>query len=61
MSAIRYIARVSCVLSLFAMLAGCIVAPGPGGYREGYYDHAHHRWWHNHAWVDCGDHDPHCH
>jgi hypothetical protein len=59
MSAIRYIARVSCVISLFAMLAGCIVAPG--GYREGYYDHSHHRWWHNHGWVDCGGGDPHCH
>jgi hypothetical protein len=60
MSAIRYIARVSCVIGLFAMLAGCIVAQ-PGGYREGYYDHAHHRWWHNHGWVDCGGGDPHCH
>ncbi|MFZ0551730.1 MAG: hypothetical protein WAU49_12270 [Steroidobacteraceae bacterium] len=60
MSAIRYIARGSCLISLIFMLAGCIVAPGPG-HHEGYYDHAHHRWWHNHGWQDCGPNDPHCH
>ncbi|HEX4267102.1 MAG TPA: hypothetical protein VHY36_04390 [Steroidobacteraceae bacterium] len=60
MSVIRYIARISCVISLFALLAGCVVAPGPG-YHEGYYDHSHHRWYHHHAWVACGGYnDPHC-
>lgn len=29
--------------------------------REGYFDHDHHRWWHEHQWRDCGDHDEHCH
>jgi hypothetical protein len=61
MSRIRYIARIGSIISVFAMLAGCIVAPPGGGYHEGYYDHAHHRWWHNHGWVDCGGGDPHCH
>jgi hypothetical protein len=60
MSAIRYFARISSIISLIALLAGCIVTPA-GGYHEGYYDHAHHRWWHNHGWVDCGGGDPHCH
>lgn len=62
MSVIRYIARVSSVISLLALLAGCVVAPAPGYYHEGYYDHAHHRWYHNHGWVNCGGYDdPHCH
>lgn len=62
MSALRYIARGSCLIALIALLAGCIIAPPPGGgYHEGYYDRDHHRWWHNHGWQDCGDHDSHCH
>jgi len=24
---------------------------------EGYYDRPHHRWYHDHAWHDCGDRD----
>lgn len=31
------------------------------GYREGYYDREHHRWWHEHAWHECVEHDEHCH
>lgn len=60
MSAIRYIARGSCLIGLIVMLAGCIVGPPPGGYHEGYYDRAHHRWWHNHGWQQCGYNDSHC-
>lgn len=37
-------------------LSGCIVEP-----REGYYDHNHHRWYHEHRWRDCDDRDDHCH
>jgi hypothetical protein len=36
-------------------LSGCIVEP-----REGYYDHHHHRWYHEHRWRDCDDRDDHC-
>jgi len=66
MSAIRYIARGSCLISLIALLAGCVIAPrGDDGYREGYYDAPHHRYWHDHEWHDCDrDHDRddrHCH
>jgi hypothetical protein len=39
-----------------SLLAGCVVTARP----EGYYDAPHHRWWHNHAWVVCGDRDDHC-
>ena len=42
-------------------LPGCIVEPR-GGYREGYYDREHHRWWHEHSWRECGERerDEHC-
>jgi hypothetical protein len=30
------------------------------GYKEGYYDHEHNRYWHENAWHACGDHDDHC-
>jgi hypothetical protein len=28
--------------------------------REGYYDRDHHRWYHEHGWRECGEHDEHC-
>lgn len=65
MSAMRHFVRGSCLISLIVLLSGCIFAPrgGPGyraGYREGYYDSAHHRYWHDNGWHQCGYHDPHC-
>jgi hypothetical protein len=42
-------------LAVASILSGCIVVP-----REGYYDHEHHRWWHERAWHDCGDRDERC-
>ncbi len=42
--------------SLSLMLSGCVVAEP----REGYYDHEHHRWYHEHVWVTCGPADEHC-
>lgn len=73
MSALKYIVRGSCLLSLLALLAGCVIAPAPHeGYREGYYDRPHHRYWHDHEWHEChdrgdrgdrddrDDHDEHC-
>lgn len=35
---------------------GCVVEP-----REGYYDHEHHRWYHEHSWHECVERDEHCH
>ena len=45
----RRFATGSFLLSLIAIAAGCVVA-GP---REGYWDHEHNRYWHEHAWHDC--------
>ncbi|HTY49973.1 MAG TPA: hypothetical protein VMB48_09805 [Steroidobacteraceae bacterium] len=45
----------SVLLGLAVLVAGCVIAP-----REGYYDRDHHRYWHDHAWHDCVDHDEHC-
>ena len=71
MSAIRFIARGSCLISLVALLAGCVIAPDHDhdrgrreGYynapREGYYDRDHHRYYHDHAWHECHEHDEDC-
>ena len=44
------------MLGVMLFAPGCVVAP-PG---EGYYDRPHHRYYHEHAWRDCGYHDEHC-
>jgi hypothetical protein len=54
MSVIRFIARGGCLISLVAILAGCVVVPGP---REGYYDRPHHRYYHDRSWHECRDRD----
>lgn len=40
------------MLALSMLTSGCVVEP-----REGYYDHEHHRWYHEHHWHDCADRD----
>lgn len=52
------IAQATFLLLGLIMLAssGCVVEP-----REGFYDRDHHRWYHEHTWVDCREHDEHCH
>ena len=45
----------SLLVGLAVLTAGCVVAP-----REGYYDRDHHRYYHEHVWVACGDSDEHC-
>jgi hypothetical protein len=57
MSALRYIARGSSLVCLIALLAGCVIAPAP---REGYYDRPHHRYYHDHDWHECHEHDRYC-
>jgi hypothetical protein len=44
------------LLALIAFASGCVVAEP----REGYWDHDHARWYHNHGWVNCGPGDEHC-
>lgn len=36
-------------LGIMLLASGCVVEP-----REGYYDRDHHRWYHEHAWHECG-------
>jgi hypothetical protein len=45
----------SFLLGLLTIASGCVVEP-----REGYWDHDHHRWYHEHGWVACGEGDMHC-
>jgi hypothetical protein len=51
----KLIAVRGCLLGLIVFASACVVAP-----REGYWDHDHHRYYHENAWHDCGDRDEHC-
>lgn len=44
------------LLGMMMTLSGCIVAEP----HEGYYDHEHARWYHEHRWHECGEHEDHC-
>jgi hypothetical protein len=57
MTIINRSAKGGFLLGLIGLVLGCVVAPS-----EGYYDHDHHRYYHEHAWHECGEHDDHyCH
>jgi hypothetical protein len=56
MTHVMRIAKNSLLLGLIGLMFGCVVAPP----HEGYYDGEHHRYYHENAWHDCGDHDPYC-
>ncbi len=56
MKNIKRIGKSAFLLGLIGLVLGCVLAP-----REGYYDGGHHRYYHENAWHDCGDHDEHCH
>jgi len=43
------------LLGLVMLTASCVVEP-----REGYYDHEHHRYYHEHTWHECFEHDVYC-
>lgn len=53
----KHLAKVSLALSLITLTfaSGCVVEP-----HEGYWDRAHGRWYHDHAWVVCGPGETHC-
>jgi len=55
MSKLQRVAQSSVVLAVILVATGCVVEP-----RESYYDHEHHRYYHDHTWHDCGEHDDHC-
>ena len=44
---------------LVVLASACVVAPREG-YREGYYDRDHHRYYHENTWHECADRDEHC-
>jgi len=56
MKTIRLIVQGSLVTGLLAFASGCVVAEP----REGYYDHDHHRYYHEHVWHECVVGDPFC-
>ena len=45
------------IFALAVISSACIVAEP----REGYWDRDHGRFYHEHAWHDCGEHEDHCH
>ena len=55
--------------ALMMGLSGCVVHERDvvhdggyaQGYKEGYYDRDHNRYWHDEAWHDCSVDDVHCH
>jgi len=51
---LRRVAQTSVVLAIL-LATGCVIEP-----RESYYDRDHHRYYHDHSWHDCGEHDDHC-
>jgi hypothetical protein len=56
------------IASAVVALSGCVVHDREvvhdgnysQGYKEGYYDSQHHRYWHDQAWRDCVENDVHC-
>ena len=54
---------------LFISLSGCVIRDHETvhdggyaqGYKEGYYDRDHNRYWHENGWHDCEANDSHCH
>jgi hypothetical protein len=46
---------VSILWGLSRLFAGCVVEP-----REGFYDHGHHRYYHDHHWHDYDEQEEHC-
>lgn len=42
------------------LLALMVLASACGEPHEGFYDRDHHRWYHEHQWHDCAEHDVHC-
>jgi hypothetical protein len=55
----KSILKAGFLLGLILGASACVVAPDRG-YREGYYDRDHHRYWHEHGWHDCAERDEHC-
>ncbi|HTV98403.1 MAG TPA: hypothetical protein VME42_20600 [Steroidobacteraceae bacterium] len=50
----KRLAKRGFLLSLIVLAAAC------GEPHEGFYDREHHRWYHDHQWHECVEHDVHC-
>ena len=48
--------KVGILLTLTIFSTACIVAEP----REGYYDRGHARYYHEHTWHECGEHNDFC-
>jgi hypothetical protein len=48
--------KVGILLALTIFSSACVVAEP----REGYYDHDHARYYHEHTWHECGEHNDFC-
>lgn len=51
------------VLGLVALSSACVVhdhRDREEGYREGYYDRDHNRYYHDREWHECMEHDTYC-
>jgi hypothetical protein len=55
MKNITRVAKCGFLIGLIGLAMGCVVVP-----TEGRYDSEHHRYYHEHAWHDCGENDEHC-
>ncbi|HLZ97176.1 MAG TPA: hypothetical protein VKP66_04465 [Steroidobacteraceae bacterium] len=56
MKNIQHLLKGGILLGLVAVASGCVVAEP----REGYYEREHHRYYHEHAWHECLEHDYYC-
>jgi hypothetical protein len=61
MTSTQGIVRAAIMLGLISLSTACVVAEPHDGYREGYYDRDHHRYYHENGWHECGERDEHCH
>ena len=52
----RYLVKSTLLMGLLALASGCIITTP----REGYYDHEHHRYYREHTWHECVEHDAYC-
>jgi hypothetical protein len=53
------------LLGLVALSSGCVIHERGGesreqAYREGYYDREHNRYYHEHSWHECEEHNAYC-
>jgi hypothetical protein len=66
MAGTRTILSHTFLFCLMALSSGCVIHERGGseareeGYREGYYDREHSRYYHEHSWHECMEHDPYC-